>query len=100
MRRRILSLCIVAALALVPLLITVVAGVEQPAIRGQLWLLAGVSAMGLFVSSALAVFGSFKISTLQREALAALERAGRLCRKPAGWQRRNGSTEGDRSRSL
>jgi hypothetical protein len=34
------------------------------------------------------------------EALEALERAGRLCRTPAGWQRRNGSTEGDRSRSL
>jgi hypothetical protein len=27
----------------------------------------------------------------------ALERAGRLCRTPAGWQRRNGSIEGDRS---
>ena len=34
------------------------------------------------------------------EALEALERAGRLCRTPASWQRRNGSTEGDRSRSL
>jgi hypothetical protein len=34
------------------------------------------------------------------EALEALERAGRLCRTPAGWQRRNGSIEGGRSRSL
>ena len=34
------------------------------------------------------------------EALEALERAGRLCRTPAGWQRRNGSLEGGRSRSL
>jgi AAA domain len=34
------------------------------------------------------------------EALLALERAGRLCRTPAGWQHRNGSLEGGRSRSL
>jgi len=34
------------------------------------------------------------------EALEALERAGRLCRTHAGWQRRNGSLEGGRSRSL
>ncbi len=34
------------------------------------------------------------------EVLEALERAGRLCRTPAGWQRRNGSLEGGRSRSL
>jgi hypothetical protein len=34
------------------------------------------------------------------EALEALERGGRLCRTPAGWQRRNGSLEGGRSRSL
>jgi hypothetical protein len=34
------------------------------------------------------------------EALEGLERAGRLCRTPAGWQRRNGSIEGGRSRSL
>jgi hypothetical protein len=34
------------------------------------------------------------------EVLEALERAGRLCRTPAGWQRRNGSIEGARSRSL
>ena len=33
------------------------------------------------------------------EALESLERAGRLCRTVAGWQRRNGSIEGDRSRS-
>jgi hypothetical protein len=33
------------------------------------------------------------------EALEALERAGRLCRTVAGWQRRNGSMAGDRSRS-
>jgi hypothetical protein len=34
------------------------------------------------------------------EVLEALERTGRLCRTPAGWQRRNGSIEGGRSRSL
>ena len=34
------------------------------------------------------------------EALEALERAGRLCRTSVGWQRRNGSLEGGRSRSL
>jgi hypothetical protein len=34
------------------------------------------------------------------EALEALQRAGQLYRTPAGWQRRNGSLEGDRSRSL
>ena len=34
------------------------------------------------------------------EALEVLERTGRLCRTPAGWQRRNGSIEGGRSRSL
>ncbi len=33
------------------------------------------------------------------EVLEALERAGRLCRTPTGWQRRNGSIEGGRSRS-
>jgi hypothetical protein len=32
--------------------------------------------------------------------LESLERAGRLCRTLAGWQRRHGSTEGGRSRSL
>jgi AAA domain len=34
------------------------------------------------------------------EALEALQRAGRLCHTPAGWQRCNGSIEGGRSRSL
>ena len=34
------------------------------------------------------------------EALEVLERTGRLRRTPAGWQRRNGSIEGGRSRSL
>jgi AAA domain len=34
------------------------------------------------------------------EVLESLERAGRLCRTPAGWQRRNGSVGEGRSRSL
>jgi AAA domain len=34
------------------------------------------------------------------ETLEMLERTGRLCRTPAGWQRRNGSIEAGRSRSL
>jgi serine/threonine-protein kinase len=62
---------VVVALSLVSLAITVVAGLEQPAVGEQLGFLLGVTAMALFVSAALAVFGSFKISTLQREALAA-----------------------------
>jgi serine/threonine-protein kinase len=62
---------VVVALAVVPLALTAVAGLLQPAVGAQLGLLAGVTVMALFVSAALAVFGSFKISTLQREALAA-----------------------------
>jgi eukaryotic-like serine/threonine-protein kinase len=62
---------IVASLALVPMVFTILAALEQPAVRERLGLLVGFTAMGLLVSTALAVFGSFKISTLQQEALAA-----------------------------
>jgi serine/threonine-protein kinase len=62
---------VVTGLALVPLAITLLGGLEQPMVRHQLPLLMGFTALGLLVSAALAVFGSFKISTLQREALAA-----------------------------
>jgi serine/threonine-protein kinase len=62
---------VVAVLALVPLAITVLAGLEQPAVGERLPLLMSFTGLGLLVSTALAVFGSFKISTLQSEALAA-----------------------------
>jgi serine/threonine-protein kinase len=62
---------VVAVLALVPVAITVLAGLEEPAVGRQLGFLLSVTALGLLVSLALAVFGSFKISTLQGEALAA-----------------------------
>src|SRR5262249_32418379 len=48
---------VVALLALVPVTITVLAGLEQPAVGQQLGFLLSFTALGLLVSSALAVFG-------------------------------------------
>ncbi|HEY7315342.1 MAG TPA: serine/threonine-protein kinase, partial [Gemmataceae bacterium] len=62
---------VVAVLALAPVTITLLAGLGEPAVGRQLGFLLSVTALGLLVSLALAVFGSFKISTLQGEALAA-----------------------------
>jgi serine/threonine-protein kinase len=62
---------VVALLALVPVTITVIGGLLRPAVGQQLGSLLSTTVLGLLVSSAVAVFGSFKISTLQGEALAA-----------------------------
>src|SRR5262249_39072817 len=62
---------VVSLLALAPLAITLAAGLEQPVVGSRLDFLLVSTALGLLVSAAVAVFGSFKISTLQEEALAA-----------------------------
>ena len=59
---------VVAILDAIPLVITLFAGLEQPEVREHLLLLLGFTGTGLLVSTALAVFGSFKISSLEREA--------------------------------
>jgi serine/threonine-protein kinase len=61
----------VLLLALLPVAITVAAGLAQPAVGDRLDFLLSFTVLGLVVSSALAVFGSFKIRMLQEEALAA-----------------------------
>lgn len=62
---------VVAGLAIAPLVVTLLAGLTEPVVSDRWPLLFGFTGMGLVVSVALAVFGSFKISTLQREAMAA-----------------------------
>ena len=62
---------VVAVTALIPLTITVAAGLQDEVVRERLFFLLGWTSLALLISSALAVFGCFKISTLQREAVAA-----------------------------
>jgi serine/threonine-protein kinase len=62
---------VVTVLVVTPLAVTVLAASQQPEVRDQLTFLLSTTALGMLFSAALAVFGSFKISTLQREALAA-----------------------------
>jgi hypothetical protein len=81
---------VVAALAPVPLAITLVAGLRHEAVRAELPFLLGTTALGLFASSALAVFGSFKLSRLSQEAFLARQLGQSFVRKrrliPArGW---------------
>jgi serine/threonine-protein kinase len=62
---------VVAALALVPLTITVIAAVRHEPVREQLPFLLVSTGLGLFASAAVAVFGSFKLSRLGQEAFLA-----------------------------
>ena len=62
---------VVTPLAVTPLVVTVLAAGQQSEVRDQVGFLLSATALGMLFSAALAVFGSFKISTLQREAFAA-----------------------------
>jgi serine/threonine-protein kinase len=62
---------VVAVMVVTPLAITLVAGVQHEEVRHRLPFLVSFTALGLLVSAAVAVFGSFKISSLQQEAFAA-----------------------------
>jgi serine/threonine-protein kinase len=62
---------VVALLTVTPLAVTVLAAWQQPEVRDQLGFLLSVTALGMLFSAALAVYGSHKISTLRREAMAA-----------------------------
>jgi serine/threonine-protein kinase len=62
---------VVAVMVVIPLAITLIVGVEHEVVRQRLPFLLSFTILGLLVSAALAVFGSFKISSLQREAFAA-----------------------------
>jgi serine/threonine-protein kinase len=59
---------VVAVIALAPLAVTVAAALESEAVRARLPLLLSTTAMGLLLAASLAVYGSFKISTLSQEA--------------------------------
>jgi serine/threonine-protein kinase len=64
---------VVTVMVLTPVAITVLCAFRQEAVREQLPFLLSFTLLGLLVAAAAAVFGSFKISTLQREAFAARE---------------------------
>jgi eukaryotic-like serine/threonine-protein kinase len=61
----------VLAMSAVPVAIALYAGTKNPAIRPQLPTIVAVTVIGLFLADAIAVFGSFRISTLQRQAVEA-----------------------------
>jgi eukaryotic-like serine/threonine-protein kinase len=61
----------VAALAVAPLTVTVLAGLRHEPVRAQLPFLLASTGLGLFAASAVAVFGSFKLSRLSQEAFLA-----------------------------
>jgi serine/threonine-protein kinase len=69
---------VVTSLGAVPVLVTVAAARVNPLVDAKLVLLVSVTAVGMFLACALAAFGSFKISTLQREAFTAREEAREL----------------------
>src|SRR5262249_21112821 len=62
---------VVAVMVVTPLAITLLAGLGDEAVRQRLPFLLSFTTLGLLVSAALAVFGTFKISSLQQEAFAA-----------------------------
>ncbi len=64
-------IAVVAVMMLIPVTITVIAGFHHQVVRLQLPFLLGFTVLGLLVSAALAVFGTFKISSMQQEAFAA-----------------------------
>jgi serine/threonine-protein kinase len=62
---------VVTVMVLVPVAITVLTGLRYEAVGDRLPFLLSFTVLGLLVSAAVAVFGTFKISTLQQEAFAA-----------------------------
>jgi serine/threonine-protein kinase len=62
---------VVAVMVVTPVAITLVAGFGNEAVRERLPFLLSFTTLGLLVSAALAVFGTFKISSLQQAAFAA-----------------------------
>jgi serine/threonine-protein kinase len=67
-----------ACLALIPVGIVPLAALVNPVVADRLPMLLGVTAVGMFLTGALAAFGTFKISSLQREAFAARQEAREL----------------------
>jgi serine/threonine-protein kinase len=61
-------LAVVCGVAAVPLAITVAAAVTSEAVRERLPFMLTVTAAGMLIAGSLAVYGSFKISTLGQEA--------------------------------
>jgi serine/threonine-protein kinase len=64
-------IAVVGVMVLVPLAVTVAAAWHNPPVAYQLPFLLAATTMGLILSAALAVYGSFKIGRLQEEAFAA-----------------------------
>src|SRR5262249_39036783 len=64
--------CVLVELCLgaIPVAIVPLAAQVNPVVAARLPMLLGVTLIGVFLTGALAVFGSFKISSLQREAFA------------------------------
>jgi serine/threonine-protein kinase len=62
---------VVAVMVLTPVAITLATGLQHEAVRQRLPFLLGFTVLGLLVAAAVAVFGTFKISSLQQEAFAA-----------------------------
>jgi serine/threonine-protein kinase len=62
---------VVAVMILLPVAITVLTGLRFQAVGDRLPFLLTITLLGLLVSAAVAVFGTFKISELQQEAFAA-----------------------------
>src|SRR5258705_4249939 len=62
---------VVLAMSAVPVAVALYAGAQNPVIRPQLPTIVAVTMIGLFLADAIAVFGSFRISTLQRQAVEA-----------------------------
>jgi serine/threonine-protein kinase len=69
---------VVSCMAAIPVLVLVAVARVNPLVADKLPLLVGVTVVGMFLTCALAAFGSFKISTLQQEAFAAREEAREL----------------------
>jgi serine/threonine-protein kinase len=64
---------VVAVMALTPVTMTLVDGFTHEVVRARLPFLLSFTILGQTVAAAVAVFGTFKISTLQQEAFAARE---------------------------
>jgi len=62
---------VVAAMSAVPLAINLYVGLHHAGVRSQLPVVMAVTTIGLLLACSIAVFGSFRISTLQRQAVEA-----------------------------
>jgi eukaryotic-like serine/threonine-protein kinase len=69
---------VLAGFAVIPLALTPLAARVNPVVAAHLPMLVAATAIGVFLSGALAVFGSFKFSTLQQEAFVARQEAREL----------------------